>query len=427
MKLFNCEYLSLKNNQAYKFLKELSENVFIASKNNKKEVYPLLIGSMALSEYYENIGINDCDMIMTPLQTFKFLKGNSDNIQVFVLDVNGIKHHKLLFENNDITIITDKNQAYYKLVLYSQGMRTKKINGQKIIIGSQKILKMLKTVHLFYNSSFEKHIKHYDLMFNINYKKDSELMAIREDMIKEAKCIRDPVNKFEKSDQFTFSTISTPSSELQYSVENYKKVLTEYCNSEYGEQFWDKYTCLLNNFSKYSKYVSPNELYPKYFYPNELEKAKYDSERITIDQDNVISIILDDQVYKLHYSYDIKSNELFNISIFYNDIWNKILRIINPEILYQEYYSSSEMKQILRHTIYKYKLPDGLTYDTIKYLLRLASPFIKINLTSAYKFSLNNKNHQIVSIYEGKYLDDNKIIQTLPENEDSVLTFESGN
>lgn len=354
---------------------------------------------------------------MTPREAMKILnrmKNQITMILLYILDLNGEPYYKLLFSNSedkfDITIVTNQNHGYYKLMMVCQEKGNKNIFGTKMIFAEKSVLKMLKTVHLYYISKFEKHIKHYDLIKDVNC---DSLNDIRDILIDEAKIIRGPINELDDFDQtlnrdliisYQLDKFLLPGLSTNV-IDFFKESLLTFCTSIGGENYWSSYTFRSKNINVNSIQTSIDEArfrrnpHQFYFKDDEIDKAKQIDQSIVVNG-NTVEIILDSQLYILWYRYDESSIGIcFEFNLVHNDIVYNLIKADRISSVYERI-SSSESRAISNYCIFRFK-PKNISSDTIVYLMRLALVHMVINPDFARLFSKMKGDHPVISVYKG--------------------------
>lgn len=418
-RLFYCDYEEITGDDVFSTLKKLSTEFFIPSdKNPKREINPIIIGSKALSKYYK-ISTNDIDIIMTPLEAYKMInkqKESITSINIYILNCVTRFYYKLLYSssegNFDITLITNSNSGCYKLALYCQKKSNKNIFGTKMIFADQDVLKMLKSVHLYYDSDFEKHIKHFNLMGGIHYTNNDELMSIRKILINEATTVRGPINSLEDYDK---SLSECPIISYQIDkyllpkvtddfVESYRNSLRKFCTSKNGKKYWGCYYYMFHTIPNdkimmdYEKAKIKRNPYEFYFEAHEVEKAKSDANS-AIFHDDIFAITLDSVQYIIWFE---KSSLNFDLKIKIDDIEYKLINIKKSQPVVKVL-SSSESQSIVSFVVDRHK-PKCINDNQMIYLLKLASIQMTVDLSNVLEgseFIRGVNEHPIVTIYKG--------------------------
>lgn len=276
--MYNCKYTEIVSYDTIKDnIENLSKSIFIAGKKKNKEIYPVVIGSRALvrlaansCEDYSSQLFNkynakiqepkDWDLIMTPQQSHEIVINNADKpMKLYILDMgesfNNKKYYKLIVENGkdtlDISIITDYNQGMYMLATICQNFPNKTIKkiGMKFVCANANMLRILKTINLYYSKNFEKNLGDYLLLEKIIDGNVQDYNQILESFKKEAQIIRGPiksVGEFDKTlhnDEIISYTIDKflqtgISHDILQSVKDNAQL---FCNSQDGEKYWNKY------------------------------------------------------------------------------------------------------------------------------------------------------------------------------------------
>ncbi len=439
---FQCEYTeSTDRNHIISQLKILAGKINILNIKNGKEICPVIIGSHALLYKIErdrnfkkiynenptlyNIKPKDFDLIMTPSQALKIVKESSKSVKLYILNVDNVPYYKVIFEYcmsiHDITIITDAKQPMYKLAMYCQNQRYEYIHNMKMIYASLEVLHMLKSIHLFYKTDFEKHMRHHIILARIA-KPNTDLLSIKNDFIKEARIIRGPINELPTYDQrlHTDDIVSYVLDKYLLSglsddiKKSYVDTVLLFCTSIGGDKYWKYYTSMLYNPLAYTHYdirsifdkikLDRMDPYERYFSTDEIDQARKYGEPAFKTHNSIL--------FDIHGPHTIIKNvgeKSIQLSIKYNysptgiftnhDSVTKPLLTISWDSTYIQH-SSSESTSYTEYTVSKYT-PPQVGHDFALYLLRIAMIYLPVNPQCQKYYMSNGKDHPVVSIYAG--------------------------